>query len=105
MNDVWFSEPVVVYFPGRGARKVASSFEAIECLINEWPQWARGRTWRRAQTACRDALDGWRSAKAARQSFVKAAARAGLTKGRPQRMVREERGMFAATWQATLNEA
>jgi hypothetical protein len=48
MNDVAFSEPVVLYLPRVGHRKVATSFEAIECLQNEWPQWARGRSWRSA---------------------------------------------------------
>ena len=78
MNDVAFSEPVILHLPGMGVRKVATSFEAVECLRNEWPQWARGRSWRSAQSACRDALDGWRGAKAARRSFVKAADQAGL---------------------------
>jgi hypothetical protein len=82
MNDVAFSEPVILHLPGMGDRKVATSFEAIECLRNEWPQWARGRNWRSAQSACRDALDGWRGAKAARRSFVRAADRAGLLPGR-----------------------
>jgi hypothetical protein len=78
MNDVAFSEPVILHLPGTGVRKVATSFEAVECLRNEWPQWARGRSWRSAQSACRDALDGWRGAKAARRRFVRAADRAGL---------------------------
>lgn len=77
MNDVTFSEPVILHLPGIGDRKVATSFEAIECLQAEWPQWASGRNWRSAQSACRDALDGWCGAKSARRSFVKAAARAG----------------------------
>lgn len=59
MNDVAFSEPVILHLPGIGDRKVATSFEAIECLQNEWPQWAQGRNCRSAQSACRDALDGW----------------------------------------------
>jgi hypothetical protein len=78
MNDVAFSEPVILHCH----RKVATSFEAIECLRNEWPQWARGRSWRSAQSACRDALDGGCGAKAARRSFVKAADRAGLLPSR-----------------------
>jgi len=82
MNDVAFSEPVILLLPSTGDRKVATSFEAIECLQNEWPQWARGRSWRSAQSACRDALGGWCGAKAARRSFVKAADRAGLLRGR-----------------------
>ena len=81
MNDVAFSEPVILHLPGIGDRKVATSFEAIECLQNEWPQWARGRSWRSALSACRDSLDGWCGAKAARRSFVKAADRAGLLPG------------------------
>lgn len=82
MNDVAFSEPVILHLPGIGDRKVATSFEAIECLQNEWPQWARGRSWRSAQSACRDALDGWCGGEAARRSFVKTADRAGLLPGR-----------------------
>ena len=78
MNDLAFSEPVILHLPGIGDRKVATSFEAIECLQNEWPQWARDRSWRSARSACRDALDGWCGAKSARRSFVKAADRAGL---------------------------
>jgi hypothetical protein len=81
MNDVAFSEPVILHFPDMGDRKVATSFEAIECLQNEWPQRARDGSWRSAQSACRDALDGWRGAKAARRSLVKAADRAGLLSG------------------------
>ena len=82
MNDVTFSEPVILHLPGMGDRKVATRFEAIECLQNEWPQWARARSWRSAQSACRDALDGWCGAKAARRSFVKAATLEGLLPGR-----------------------
>lgn len=75
MNDVAFSAPVILHLPGTGDRKVTTSFEAIECLQNEWPQLARGRSWRSAQSACDDALDGWRGAWAARRSFVEAADR------------------------------
>ncbi|MFI0847515.1 DUF982 domain-containing protein [Mesorhizobium sp. IMUNJ 23232] len=82
MNDVAFSEPVILHLPGIGDRKVATSFQAIECLHNEWPQWARGRSWRSAYAACRDALDGSCGARTARRSFVKAANRAGLLPGR-----------------------
>lgn len=97
MNDVPFPEPVVLDLPGTGARKVATSFEAIECLQNEWPQWARGKSWRRAELACRDALDGWRSAKMARKSFARAADRAGLTHGRRRRI--------ASAWQGPVGSA
>lgn len=78
MADIVFSDPVILRLPDRGERKVATSFEALECLDREWPEWARGRRWRNARMTCRDALDGWRSAKEARRSFVRAATRAGL---------------------------
>ncbi len=82
MIDVVFSKPVVLRLPGIGARKVATSYEAIECLENEWPDWARGRSWRNACIACRNALDGWCSEKGARRSFEKAAVLAGLLETR-----------------------
>ena len=78
MNDVRFSEPVILKFPHGLPRKVASSFEALECLDQEWPEWARGRSWRAACRACRDALEGWRSTRDARKAFLKAARRAEL---------------------------
>ena len=77
MNDVRFPEPVTLKFP-TASRNVASSFEALECLEQQWPDWARGRSWRAAGRACRDALDGWRGAREARKAFLKAARRAGL---------------------------
>jgi len=78
MNDVRFPEPVTLEFPWIGPRKVASSFEALECLDQHWPEGARGRRWRAADRACRDALDGWRNARDARKAFLRAARRAGL---------------------------
>jgi hypothetical protein len=77
MNDVRFPEPVILKF-STTSRNVASSFEALECLDQQWPEWARGRSWRAAERACRDALDGWRSARDAHKAFLKAARRAGL---------------------------
>jgi hypothetical protein len=77
MNNVWFPEPVTLKF-STTSRNVATSFEALECLDQQWPEWARGRSWRAAERACRDALDGWRSARDAHKAFLKAARRAGL---------------------------
>ncbi|NGN45113.1 DUF982 domain-containing protein [Mesorhizobium sp. CGMCC 1.15528] len=77
MNDVQFPEPVTLKFH-TALRNVASSFEALECLDQQWPDWARGRSWRAAARACRDALDGWRSAHDAHKAFLRAARRAGL---------------------------
>ena len=43
MNDVRFPEPVTLKFPA-ASHSVASSFEALECLDQQWPDWARGGT-------------------------------------------------------------
>lgn len=85
MDDIAFSEPVVLDLPDTGARMVTSSFEALECLENDWPADARDRNWRRAQVICRDALDGWRAPGDARRSLAKAAASAGLISPRKRR--------------------
>jgi hypothetical protein len=78
MNDVLFPEPIVLTFQSVSERKVTSSWEAMECLDQQWPEWARGPSWRAAYRVCRDALDGWRSATDARKTFRKAAKQAGL---------------------------
>ncbi|WP_287249651.1 DUF982 domain-containing protein [Mesorhizobium sp.] len=77
INDVPFSEPITLKLQSVGERKVASSWEAIECM-QQWPDRARGRSWRATYRACGDALDGWRTAREARTAFVKAARTAGL---------------------------
>lgn len=77
MNDIRFPEPVTLKLGPAGARKVASVWEAIECMHQQWPEPARGRAWRSACRACRDALDGWRSPRDARKAFLRAAHRAG----------------------------
>lgn len=82
MNDIRFPQPITLEF-SNAPRKIDSSFEALECLDQQWPKWARGPSWRAADRACRDALDGWRSGRAAYKAFLKAAKRAGLTRGRP----------------------
>lgn len=78
MTDIAFPSPVLLRMPSGGERKVATSFEALECLDREWPEWARGRRWRSAMSVCRDALDGWRTGADAQRAFVKAATGAGL---------------------------
>ncbi|WP_292344817.1 DUF982 domain-containing protein [Mesorhizobium sp.] len=78
MNDVWFSEPVVIDFEPSVQHKVSSCFEAIECLDQRWPRRARDRAWRSANRVCRDALDGLRSPVEARKTLRKAAKAAGL---------------------------
>lgn len=77
MNDVVFSKPVHLKL-GSTERQVAISWEALECLRDQRPEWARGRSYRAACHVCRDALDGWRGSQAARKAFLNAALRAGL---------------------------
>ncbi|MER9069989.1 DUF982 domain-containing protein [Mesorhizobium sp. M0902] len=77
MDDVRFAEPITLKFQS-SERKVASSWEAIECMRQQWPDRARGRSWRAAYRTCRDALHGWRTARDARKAFVRAARKAGL---------------------------
>jgi hypothetical protein len=78
MNDVWFSEPVVIDFQPNERRKVSSCFEAVECLDHRWPRRARDRAWRSASRVCRDALDGLRSPVEARKTLRRAAKAAGM---------------------------
>lgn len=78
MNDIRFPEPVVLKFQATGKRSVTSIYEAIECVGQQWPEWARGRSRRAAFRVCRDVLDGWRSEPEARKSFLNAARKAGL---------------------------
>lgn len=77
MNDVLFSKPVHLKLRST-ERKVASSWEALECLRDQWPHAARGRSYRAAYRICRDALDGWRGSQEASKAFLKAAHSAGL---------------------------
>ncbi|MGO4836649.1 DUF982 domain-containing protein [Rhizobiaceae sp. 2RAB30] len=41
MNDVVFSKPVHLKLEST-ERQVASSWEALECLRDQWPEWSRG---------------------------------------------------------------
>ncbi|MBB3395392.1 MULTISPECIES: DUF982 domain-containing protein [unclassified Rhizobium] len=78
MSDIRFPVPVRLRLTSAEVRVVANSWEALECLRDQWPEGARGRTYRAAWRVCRDALDGWRQPHEARRAFVKAARRAGL---------------------------
>ena len=82
MADAAFTKPVNLYFRVTGGRMVASAWEAKEVLLENWPGWARGRTYRSARRACRDALDGLRTPHEARRAFVAAARRAGILAAR-----------------------
>lgn len=78
MNDIPFSDPLILQLQATGQRRVASCLAAMQCLEDEWPNWAKGRSWRRAKLACSDALEGRLDAKKARQRLLKAARRAGI---------------------------
>lgn len=90
MNDVRFSQPVRLRLDPNGERNVATVWEALEILTQQWPEAARGRGYRAAWRACRDTLDGWKSPHTARRQFVHAARGAGLLVGtdpsRPSRI-------------------
>ncbi|RJT27881.1 DUF982 domain-containing protein [Mesorhizobium waimense] len=73
MRDIRFPEPVRLRVKPASERIVASSWEAIECLHDQWPEWARGPSYRAACRTCRDSLDGWRAPQQARRVFLKAA--------------------------------
>ena len=103
MNDVRFPEPVVLNSTHGFQRKVASSFEALECLDQEWPEWARGRSWRSAYRACRGALDGWRNPTDARRTFLKAARRAGLLASEPHALPRRKSNSVKV-WKGVYSE-
>ncbi len=90
MVDINFADPVTLRLPGNGQRKVATAFEALECLERDWPEWARGRRWRSAIATCRDAIDGWRASTDARRSFVRAAMRAGIVQGAKRAKLRAQ---------------
>ncbi|TDQ16729.1 DUF982 domain-containing protein [Phyllobacterium brassicacearum] len=77
MEDKTFATPVMVSLGAMGLRFVASVWEALECLRNQWPQ-QDSLEYKRAVRICKDALEGWMSAAKARQAFVKAAQRAGV---------------------------
>ncbi|MQX09541.1 DUF982 domain-containing protein [Sinorhizobium fredii] len=70
--------PVRLRLSITGERVGAISWEALECLRDQWPVGARGRTYRAAYRVCRDVLEGWRPPHEARGAIVKAARRAGL---------------------------
>jgi hypothetical protein len=101
MTEIRFPEPVRLRLDSVGERVVATSWEALECLRDQWPAWARGRTYRIACRVCRDALDGWQPPQKARREFVKAARRAGLVARRREavkvKSERENRGQDGAT--------
>lgn len=75
--------PVWVALPSASMRRIDNAFEALECLTTSWPIMTTP-SYRRAVQACRDALDGFVSAKSARKAFVAAARDVdALTKGGP----------------------
>ncbi|WP_173518573.1 DUF982 domain-containing protein [Ensifer sesbaniae] len=99
MSDIQFPVPVRLRLSSTGERVVANSWEALECLRDQWPEGARGQTYRAAYRVCRDVLDGWRQPHEARRVFVRAARRAGLLEDKalisPSNNARSKRGWRA----------
>lgn len=58
MDDISFSEAVILNVPGIGAGLVTTTFEALECLENEWPADARNRHWLKTKK-CMPGRNGW----------------------------------------------
>jgi hypothetical protein len=80
MNDKRFSTPVSVRRGAAHRRAIASAWEAFEWLQQHRPV-TPSRSYRAALRACRDALDGWRSANQARRAFVAALREVGRLSG------------------------
>jgi len=73
MSNKAFPTSVQLTLEGN-TRRVATAFEALECLLGSWPITA-SREYRSAVRACRDCLDGLCSPVAAYRAF-RAACRA-----------------------------
>ena len=85
MTDARFPRPVRLHFKATADRLVASAWEAIECMRQQWPGHADRGSYRSAYRACRDAVDGWRTSVDAYRAFLKAAESAGLLVEKPRR--------------------
>jgi Protein of unknown function (DUF982) len=83
MDDKRFPSPLELRLTEARTRRVATVWEAIECLQSQWPITTRP-AYRVAMRICRDALDGLRPVSEARRAFRAAAREAGLlgAKGR-----------------------
>jgi hypothetical protein len=77
MDDKRFFSPLELRIAGTHTRRVATVWEAIECLQSQWPI-TTPPAYRAAMRACRDALDGLRPVSEARRAFRAAAREAGL---------------------------
>lgn len=71
MNDKSFSEPIRLSMAPQRERTIRTAWEGIECL-SDWPG-TKGRSYRSALRACRDALDGWTPPAKARRALAQAA--------------------------------
>jgi hypothetical protein len=77
MDDKRFPSPLELRLSEARTRRVATVWEAIECLQSQW-QITTLPAYRAAMRACRDALDGLRPVSEARRAFRTAAREAGL---------------------------
>lgn len=83
MDDKRFPSPLELRLTEARTRRVATVWEALECLQSQWPITTRPAH-RAAMRVCRDTLDGLRPASEARRAFRAAAREAGLL-GAPAR--------------------
>jgi hypothetical protein len=84
MDDKRFPSPLELCIGETHTRRVATVWEAIECLQSQWPITTRP-AYRAAMRACRDALDGLRPVSEARRAFRAAAREVGLLSARTRR--------------------
>jgi hypothetical protein len=84
MDDKRFPSPLELRVTEAHTRRVATVWEAIECLQSHWPITTLP-AYRAAMRACRDALDGLRPVSEARRAFCAAAREAGLLGAKTRR--------------------
>jgi hypothetical protein len=77
MDDKRFPSPLELRLTEARTRRVATVWEALECLQTQWQITTRP-AYRAAMRVCRDALDGLRPVSEARRAFHAAAREAGL---------------------------
>jgi hypothetical protein len=78
MAHASWTAPLIVQFPYKERRTITGPFDAMNCLIDRWPN-MRGLKFLKARTSCRAALDDRLTAYIARRDFVDAVAEAGGT--------------------------
>ena len=76
MSQQW-SSPVKLIFSEGSPYRVGDTFVATDCLLRRWPE-KSGVFYRKARSACLEALEGRVPAYYAREAFIIAARDAGV---------------------------